>query len=164
MWYIKDGLAVSQTPKAGLTTLGEWLSPCISVKNDDPRLMDCDRRVLFIRNPITRLVSSFSFISAFALRGKQHESKAPVFDWERFVDFTFEHDDAHWVPQLEWTGGLHTEVCRLEDLSTYWHRYYSSPVLWLNRSVHLPTSSYRLGDIVNKYSEDFDLWLKTVGE
>jgi len=159
MWYLGENLAVAQIPKAGLNTMREWLSGFRVVGNDDPDLLACPQRVMFVRNPLNRLVSCYSFFKALSDIGKNHSCDAPVSSWESFVDHILVNDDPHWVSQVEHSGNKQTVVHRLEDMEFVWFRYYRGPLPWSNKTHRRPASNYRLLEIVKKYLDDYDLWL-----
>jgi len=160
-YYIReDGqLAVAQIPKAGLNTMNDWLGGWDVVKNDDTRLLACPTRVMFIRNPIVRLQSAYSFMRVQADNGNLMKHGAPVNSWHPFVDYILENDNLHWTPQVKRTGNLQTVVHRLEDLGHIFWRYHESMVNHNNATRRRPVDNYRLADIVDYYMEDFNLWL-----
>lgn len=155
----KHDLAVAQIPKAGLMTLQDWLYGFDVVKNDDADLLNCSNRIMFVRNPISRLQSSYSFFKNIKDTGGNRSKGAPLDNWHDYVDFALENDNEHWRPQVEHSGGIQTKVHRFEDLSKVFFRYHPRHIGHKNRSARVPVDNYRIKDIVDYYSEDMNLWL-----
>ena len=160
-WFIREDnqLAVAEIPKAGLNTIREWLTGFDVVKNDDERLINCPVRVMFVRNPLVRLQSAYSFLRVCEANGNKMKHGAPLGSWHDFVDYILVNDNLHWNPQVRRTGHLQTVVHRLEDLNHIFYRYHENMVLHSNPTRRVPVDNYRLHDIVEYYLEDFDLWL-----
>lgn len=161
-YYIREDnqLAVAEIPKAGLSTIREWLHPgFVVVKNNDPRLKNCPVRVMFVKNPLARLQSAYSFLKVRDALGSKMKHGAPLSSWHDFVDYILENENIHWMPQVKRAGHLQTVVHRLEDLNHIFYRYHEGMVLHSNITRRVPVDNYRLLDIVEYYMGDFDLWL-----
>lgn len=156
-------LAIAQIPKAGLVSLQKALGKSFPVKpNNDPALLVISRRVVFIRHPIERLKSAFSFFCRLLTEGIQHSSGATTESWEGFVDqvLASQHDDEHWRPQSEHIGTVPNIIHRLEDIDRHWHRYCDVPITRENASPRQPTNDYRLDEVLVKYDADMQLWAR----
>lgn len=158
-WYTNDSLAVAQIPKSGLMSIQDWLTGFDVVKNDDKRLLDCELRVMFVRNPLTRLQSAYSYMVGLKKSGSGFKHGAPLDSFESFIDHILIHDNEHWRPQHICSGGMQTIVHRFEDLSKVFFRYHQRPLTHTNISAREPINDYRLDDIVEFYREDIRLWM-----
>jgi len=162
-WYVDEArdLAVAQIPRAGLTTIAGWLGWPKAVKNNDPALMRISRRVAFIREPVDRLESAFSFFYWRADYGWPHSTPAPIDSWEAFVEYVLDPtnpDDAHWQPQIERIGGesVATELYLFEDLADVWEDIRPGILPWHNRTSRAPTivQDHRITELRQKYTVD----------
>lgn len=157
------GLAVAQIPKAGLVSLQKALGKSFPTKpNNDPELLAIPRRVAFVRHPVERLRSAYSFFCRLKAEGIQHSSGANISSWESFVDQVLagKHDDEHWRPQVEHIGTVPNIIHRLEDIDRHWHKYSDNPITRENTSPRQPTNDYRINDLRVKYAADMHLWLR----
>ncbi len=165
-WTIskRHNLAVSIVPKCASQTIKEWLGPGqVKVKPDDHRLKQVGRRVAFIRNPIVRLVSAYSFfywMDDYGMRSRQ--SDVPIKGWEPFVDYVLSdaEDDEHWKLQTDLIGDVANIYHRLENLSEHFEKYRPGILPYNNRCSHRRTSDYRRSEIIEKYAKDIVLWEK----
>ena len=160
MWFIQpqNDLAVAMIPKAGVNSIRKWLREYEVVTNDDPQLLKMGRRVAFIRNPLARLRSAFSYFRGLDNQNIKHSVKAPTGTWASFVDFILENDDPHWHPQSDIAGDKQNIIHHFEDFNLYAPYYCNNIIYHLNKSVPRPVYDYRLHDIMNLYSRDYDLW------
>ena len=150
-------LAVAQIPKAGLTTIMEWLGRDFPpVSNDEARKVS--RRVAFIRHPIERLQSCYSFMYWLKDYGTPHKSGTPVDSWESFVDYALTHDNMHWQPQAEIVGDVPNIYRRFERLAECYEEFRPGILPWHHRTSRIPTTDYRAGDLAERYSADLALW------
>lgn len=159
MFYFSPSrdLAVAQIPKAGLMSIREWLGPGFSVvPNEAARV--ASRRVAFIRHPIERLKSCYSFFYWLADYGQPHSCGAPVDSWEAFVDFALTHDDEHWRPQSLHVGDVPNVYRRFENIGQCYEEFRPGFMPQLNRSTRLPTTDYRKAEIEAFYADDLALW------
>lgn len=163
MFYmdVKRNLAVAQIPKAALSTIGAWLGPSFTVVSNEEALR-VTRRVLFVRHPMERVKSAYSFMYWLKEKGIEHDCKAPVDTWVNFVDHVLEHDNGHWRPQSVHVGDTPNIVHRLEDLDTVYAQYRPGILTHDNRATRLPTTPYRAADLVRMYAEDYVLWENAV--
>lgn len=159
MWYLSENVAIARIQKAGLMTMNAWLRGFELVRNDDPHLLQCPVRVAFIRNPLARLQSSYSFFKGMDAGGTRHNCPAPRETWEEYVDYILENENEHWIPQARHTGNLQTITHRFEDFDNLFFRYHSHPKTHENKSAPYPVNAYRLTDIVEYYREDFESWM-----
>jgi len=160
MWLIKQNLAIAFIPKAGTNSIRKWLGEYEMVENEDSALLECEQRVAFIRHPLERLNSVYSYFKGLDEDGIAHSVKAPTEDWENFVDFILQNKDPHWDPQAEHTGEKWNIVYRFENISHITKEYQCNPFPWHNktkRNILVPTN-YRLQELTTMYSRDFFLW------
>ena len=157
----KHDLAVAQIPKCGIQTFQEWLGKDFEVvANDAPVLGDISRRVAFIRHPLERLKSCYSFFYWMNDYGHTSKNKVNTTSWREFVDqvLSDKPDNEHWLSQSEHIGSVPNIVHRFEDFSKHWETYRKGIMPWNNKSSRLPTFPYRTAKLVAKYSDDFALW------
>lgn len=159
MFYMSENhdLAVAQIPKAGLNSIRDWLGREFRVVTNDQAL-SVSRRVAFIRNPVERLASCYSFMFWLNKRGDRHRSDAPVDCWESFVDHILTHDDEHWRPQSEHVGNVPNIIRRFESLPQCFGEFHAGILPHHNSSTRMSVNNYRAGDIAQFYIEDIRLW------
>ena len=159
MFYASErhNLAVAQIPKAGLTTIREWLGPDFRVVPND-RAREFSRRVAFFRHPIERLKSCYSFMYWLADYGTPHKSGAPVDSWESFVDYILTHENMHWQPQHEIVGDVPNEYRKFEDLPACYSEYRPGILPHHHRATRLATNDYRGDELQMMYRKDLEIW------
>lgn len=157
MWLVQGStrLAIAFIPKAGTNTFRQWLEDYEVLTSDDPRLLDYDTRLAFIRNPFDRLGSTYSY---FKNNKGNMVDEAPVDSWEEFVDYILLNDDVHWRPQARHMGGMQTKVYRFEEANEVCPNYINRALPWYNKSDRVPVHPYRTEDLKDFYKEDIDLW------
>lgn len=155
-------LAVAQIPKCGINSIREWLGRSIVVvKNNDPRLLKISRRVAFIRHPIERLKSVYSFFYWLNEDGRKHSCNAPVDNWESFIDYVLNPDitdDKHWLSQIIHVGSVPNIFHRFEDIASKYEIYKPGLLPHNNKASRRLTTDYRLSDLISKYVDDLNLW------
>jgi len=133
------------------------------------------KRVMFIREPLARHQSAFSFF--WWLKDEGHvtsifdlslfKGKSLAGDYAAFVDFSLENGDSHWNPQVGEASDNGTFipniVHRFEDLTNYWETYFTGRLPWDNAFSKVATTDYRRGDLVEFYRNDTSLWENTNG-
>jgi hypothetical protein len=150
-------LAVAQIPKAGLCSIGLWLSGFSLVSND--AAMDADRRIAFIRHPIERLRSCYSFFVGLAESGSPHHSMAPLESWQTFVDHILSGaSNEHWDSQVALCGGVPNEWIKFESINDFATGIHPAPLPRLNVSIRRQTDDYREDELVSRYLIDLRQW------
>ena len=150
-------LAIAQIPKAGLSSIRDWLGrDCRVVSNDDAMVVS--RRVAFIRHPLERLKSAYSYLYWQQDYGRNTKSGAPLDSWESFVDYILENDNEHWRPQTLHCGDVPNIYHKFENLNEHWEKYRPGILDHNNHSTRLPTTDYRTDDILNMYADDLRVW------
>ena len=163
MFYLdlEHEIAVAQIPKCGLNTIREWLGrSAIVVSNNDPRLLETKKRVAFIRHPIERLKSAFSFFYWLNDYGTKHSCNAPLDSWESFVDHVLNPDipdDEHWLPQCEHINNVANIYHRFENIANHFEKYRPGILPHNNRSSHREANNYRMPELMAKYIVDYNL-------
>lgn len=151
-------LAVALIPKAGIQTISEWLGPGFRVV-DNEAAMSFSRRVAFIRHPLERLKSCYSFMYWLADYGSPHHSGAPVDSWESFVDHVLGGArNEHWIPQTEHVGDVPNIWRRFEDIANCYEAFRPGLLPHNNRASRRPTSDYRSTELAAYYAADLDRW------
>lgn len=160
MFYLSEqrDLAVAIIPKAGLMTIREWLGPGFRVVSNDEALA-ASRRVAFLRHPIERLRSCYSFMYWLSDYGTPHVSGAPVASWEAFVDHVLGGArDEHWIPQLEHCGAAPNIWRQFERLPECFEEFRPGLLPHLNRASRRPTSDHRQAELRHYYADDMLRW------
>lgn len=154
-WHIVEkDLVVPGIQRVGSTSLNAGFPNMVQCEE----AMTFERRLIFLRHPIARLVSAYSHLNDI-----EYISEEKVL-WEDFVDFILIHEDRHWAPQTPryWHKGdyMPTHVERFEDLQDVWPKYTDKVYPHKNRSplIAVCDTSYRGKDIDKYYEEDFELW------
>lgn len=137
------------------------------------RALEFPVRVAFVREPMERYASSFSFFTHQYNRMGENDTVTgdvpPVevvnAGYHAWVDWTLDEDpmNRHWIPQVEqltYEGVLvPTEIHRFEDIHDHWERLFGPGMLpHINAASRLPTDDYRTDDINNRYEQDLALW------
>ena len=128
-------------------------------------VLSIERRVVWLRHPISRLQSGYSFhyyctrnsISVSGVKGG-----VPVDTWENFIDYTLLHENLHWCQQVEALSidgeYLATETHKFEDISTKWSDVLPGLIPWMNACSHRSITEYRTDELNKKYEKDLSLW------
>lgn len=160
MFYmsIERDLAVAQIPKAGLTSIRYWLGHDFSVvKNDVARA--ASRRVAFIRHPLERLRSCYSFMCWHSEAGYVPRSAAPLNSWTTFVDHILSvKPDEHWLPQSVHVGDVPNIIRRFEQINECCRDFWDGTLPHRNQVIRLETNDYREADLMEFYKDDMALW------
>ena len=153
-------LAVALIPKCGLQSIIAWMGKdSIRLQSNDSLLSVVEKRVAFIRNPIDRLVSAYSFFYWMDHYGKRGSEEIPIDSWESFVDHSLSVENEHWNPQTEMIGEIPNIYHRFENILEHFGKYRPGIFPHHNKSTRRPVTAYRLLDICEKYYKDFDVWL-----
>lgn len=158
MFYQNEehNLAVAQIPKSGLNTIANWLGKGFLVVPNDQVVVGI--RVAFIRNPLERLKSCYSFMHWQSVR----RGDGPI-DWHDLVDRVFsDEDNEHWRPQATHISGVDCVVHRFENLSRHYQSYWPGLLDHFNKATRMPTDDYRYDELVEFYKDDQRLWDNTI--
>lgn len=152
--------------KAGSSSMSAVLSSWVEVPVTT--VMDISLRVAFIREPITKLISAYSFFRELHKRGTKMQSppaptKDAVESWESFVDYALDNYNVHWTSQVDYLtqDGVYvpTHTHRFEDIGTIWQQYFNTRLLPnYNACVHQEVDNYRADDLQEFYKKDLELW------
>lgn len=161
-----NGPAIAQIPKCGTMTIGFAMGGPDEITNNEA--MKLNVRVAFIRNPLDRLASAFSFFSEARIRGNYPEGRPPskTKSYETFIDWALETTDTHIIPQYELLltedgEFVPNQLHKLSEIQDVWMSYYPAPkgkFPHRNSSERLATTAYRISDIDKRYAKDFELW------
>jgi hypothetical protein len=166
MWIINENqtVAMSCLRKCGSTSIIN----CLSVKGEstNEEVINIPTRVFWIRDPISRLQSCYSFfyyLNEKDQNGTHQVTKEVTASWESFVDYILANDDPHWKPQAEQLKiegvPVWTNIHRFEDIVSIWGGYIEGFLPWYNACTQLTINDYRKDEIEIKYKEDIDLCL-----
>lgn len=154
-WAAYRQHAIALMPKCGNTSFSALVrSPRLSIED----ALKIETRVMFIRDPIERLVSAFSFFK-YLNDETPREDVTPeaTSSYEAFVDFALAYPNPHWMPQMKLTGGIATKLHKFncESIRQWWPLYWPGRLPdWLNSCTHLPTNNYRSTDLKYYYADD----------
>ena len=81
-----------------------------------------------------------------------------IHDWDAFIDWALETDDAHAAPQCDFLFGNET-IYHIDQMDSV----LKDLVGYVPERRHetrkiIKTSDYRSDDIYHKYKDDFELW------
>lgn len=160
-----SGTAVAVIPKSGSQTIRHCCRYQVDLTNDEA--LRYQTRVAFIRNPIERLKSAYSFFHYLMKDGVKTDGTAPPYSslgsWQDFVDFALENKNPHWLPQVQHLYASSGEFVpnamhKFEEIREHWEKYYKGALPWLNATSRAPTNDYKLDEINAYYLEDLELW------
>jgi len=164
LWIIKNNIAISCLPKNASSSIRQFAR---DQTYPNKEVLHIPVRVGFIREPLNKLISVFSFFK-YQNEEANHGGHIIPIDatrtWESCIDYVLDHDDPHWNPQvkaLTYNGQyVPTVTHRLEDINKVWGNYYKGLIPWVNATAHYDVDeTYRINDIHDKYAADFDKWL-----
>lgn len=165
IWKVNPSrtVAMSALRKNGSRSLGfasELLKP--RYPNDD--VLDIPIRVAWIRHPIERLISAYSFFKLINERDRDpHRAAAHTSNWHSFVDYTLITENEHFDSQVDQLtkDGIYipTVTEKFENIMIHWGKYLGGSLPWVNGVVHQLVDDYRSDDLAVKYAKDMELWL-----
>lgn len=156
-WASYQGKAVAIVPKCGNTSFSNLVG---GVRLTLDETLAVDTRVMFVRDPLDRFTSAYSFFHMLNCddRGKVHVPREATHNgYEHFVDFALSTENPHWKPQMQLTGGIATHLYKFscESIRKWWPVHWPGRQPdWLNACSHLPTTDYRMNDLLEYYAED----------
>ena len=165
MWLVNDNrtIAMSCLPKNGSTSMRNAGFSDHIFSNSE--VIDVPVRVAWIRNPLERLVSAYSFFHYLNETGKNGQAapgKKETSSWESFIDCVLSMENPHWSKQVEslkLNGHyIATITHKFEDIMQLWGHYHKGFLPWQNACTKLEVNAYRRLDIELAYSEDIKLW------
>lgn len=164
-YAVQGDRCVALLPKSGSQSIQRALgTKCVSAERV---LEDCSTRLAFIRNPIARLESNFTYFKFLGLEyGVWAVPVEAIRSWESFVDYTLEHEDDHWKPQMQLVSHQGITVPnvfhRMETMDNVWPDYFSTRIPHINSLSSQAQPSYRMGDLYDCYADDLEKWHEIV--
>lgn len=175
VYRFSDSVCVAAIPKAGSTAIGN-AGMCTPIKGEQVKSYlewnAISRRVVFLRDPVDRFRSAFSFAYWLDKAGSSNDLVPPGFFaeagdeyrcYEKFVDFVLDSgaENEHWKPQ-EWlirrSSFLANEFYDFRDISPWFWFTFGISVPVENAAKRIaPWSTYRLGEVAEYYSRDYSL-------
>ena len=133
-----SNVAIALNQRAGTHAMRDAMGKHIEITNE--QALAYPQRVLFLRNPIERLKSSYSHMRDLLERGAYYQgesvnpARSPEFavTWYRFIDFILDNQDSHWSPQTEsfYVNGefAPNRVHRFESVTARWPDYQPNAI------------------------------------
>lgn len=153
--YSESGnFAVLNIPKCGSQTLRA--TELANVDLEQSRMFE--DRLAFIRHPVDRIKSAYRFFM-----DHRWLLSEDIDSYESFIDYTFEIDDEHWKPMVDFifpygdciVKEIHS-LCRMQDVLKG-RLGYKIPICNESNTVYR-TSDYRLDELLIKYQKDLELY------
>lgn len=164
-WIIDEEktIAVATMPKCGMTSFRAALRGMPVINSEAVSLRDDLKKIMWIRSPLERLVSGYSFFKAHHERGgKTDVDPKHTESWNAWVDNILVAENPHWEPQVNLVSHngefLPDVVHRFDDLAETWGYYFRGLLPRINGCVHEPITVYREQEISEKYLADSALW------
>lgn len=161
-----NGIALALIAKAGIQSFTEASGDQWYMSNE--QAIEFPTRVFFIRNPIDRLKSCYSFLVGLKDEGAKQDMipEEHLLTWGLFVDYILKNSDEHWDPQteqLKYKGILTpTHTFRFEDISHWWPKCFDVTLPHANASNRLDIEDYMVNEINDFYSVDNDVWINAI--
>ena len=157
-------IAVACIPKIATSSIQDAISKGYVYKNTD-EILNVSTRVAWIREPIIRLQSAYSFFNAMYKQssyGGTYPTEDQCSTWEKFVDCILVNEDKHWRPQADfivYEGKVVSNfIYKFEDIQKTWSNHFDGLLPWLRACKHLPINNYRRDEINEYYKRDIELW------
>lgn len=164
LWLINEEkkIAVASLPKCGCTSMRAVLR-VKPVDSEAIILRDDLTKIAWIRDPVERLISGYSFFKAHHENGcKTNVDREATNSWNEWVDHTLSINNPHWNPQTDIVSldgrFLPDIVYRFEELAETWGVHFRGLLPRLNGCVHEPVTPYRFDEIEAKYAADSLVW------
>lgn len=166
-------VAMAVIPKCAKTSIERTIAPITRITPDEA--MAYPTRVMFVRDPVDRLLSFYAMVLAQELKPNFRFADSSVgWDgWSSYVDWALTSQNEHVLPQV----GLVTTsdgrfaptvVHPFSRLQEVWETYYRTSIpnvdaraqhmnrspKWAKQGVDL---TYRMSEIESRYAEDFKL-------
>lgn len=119
-------------------------------------------RIAFIREPLERLGSCYSFFKLIFSDGVNYDGDINPHNarsWHSFVDFVLDSNsnDEHIKPQSEQVSNV-THIFRFDEMNNWWPKISPKKLQKLNESVRQPIDDYRISELRAKYIDDLELY------
>jgi hypothetical protein len=141
-------VAIPAIPKCGQHTL----VAAGGIELPFEKLKQFPVRMVFIRHPVDRLVSCYSFFKRI-----DYVVDADLSGYESFIDWALESDDEHVLPQSACYSMYHFQRrLPLSRMTEILNMLTGKEIYTQNATEHLPVyTDYRLDDIKIRYCDDF---------
>lgn len=156
-WSAYRGMAIAVVPKCGNTSFSALVG---GTRLGIEEALQFDKRIMFVRDPIERVASGYSHYHDLNSHGPSRDDvprEVTHNGYERYVDFILSNENPHWMPQMQLTGGIATNLHKFncDNIRKWWPMYWSGRQPdWLNACTHLPINDYRIDDLRAYYIED----------
>jgi hypothetical protein len=158
---VRGGPLVAQIHKCGSSAIEFALHEYETVPVEESHSYDV--RVGFIRNPVKRFKSWYSFIRGQYLEGHRLSDMpvSVVESYHGWVDYALENLMEQFVAPYTTTFPNMTNVHKLSDIEKVWRDYFVGWRRPTQQNAFYPAEDiddYRLKDIERAYAGDLDLW------
>ena len=165
---LRDGRILAYTEKCGSKSIRAHIKPIVETANIGAptalKLREEGAKVLlFVRDPLDRLVSAWTFFQ---------KQKMP---FEKWLNIALTKPDRHWRPQVEahtWNGEfIPNRLYPLDLLTNYWGNLFQGahPMRPLNQTEHKDWAHYvnqlsrdTIERVIERYVQDIDLYARVV--
>ena len=161
----QENICMAVIPKAGSTSME--MAICghgTGIRVENHEALSYENSVMFLRHPITRLTSCFSFFWWLHHYGRVTDIM-PIelaANYESFIDHILANRDPHWQPQVELVRHegvmVAKTVHKFEELQLHWEKYFKGLLPWANAHSKAVVTDYRKLDILEYYKDDLNLW------
>lgn len=165
-WIYSTDLVLGSTPKVASLSINTSIARHSARCKSDWLKLHRDEyfTILFVRHPVNRLKSAYSFFENLATQYPDEKlPKSQTFP--RFVDnvLSGEYPNIHWTSQSEqhtYNGVfLPHEVWRFESLQSWWQkRLPDIPLAYKHKSNSSSVLDYKVDEIEMAYSDDMELY------
>ena len=166
--WLNDGRILAYTEKCASKSIRAHIKPIVQTNNIGAPKALAERKmghdcILFVRDPLDRLVSAWTFFQ---------KQKMPFEKWLRIA---LTKVDRHWRPQVEahtWDGNfIPNKLYPLDLMTNYWENLFpgARPMKVLNKTEHKSWATYVnqlpldvVEQVVERYADDIDLYARVV--
>jgi len=162
--YSGGGIALALIAKVGTQSFKEVIDVDTGWYLIPEEALEYPIRVFFIREPMARLRSAYSFFIKLRNGGERYDSLpySVLNSWPEFVDHVLTNSDEHWnpqVPQVTYKGEFTpNKVFRFEDVKKWWPNFTSIRLPHANASIPQEVIDYRSVELKEFYAEDIKMW------
>ena len=164
MYSFINGRLIKITAKVGTQSCLEAANTSWTCTNKES--LGFHERIMFVRDPIKRLISCFSFFANLKKEGVhvRNFNWACVDSWEVFVDYVLAGNiNEHWQPQAEQelfnNEPTATHYLKFDDVNEWFPIIFNTPFPNINASPSVSVNQeYRRSEVDSYYQADHALY------